>query len=180
MTKNPLILERIKEVQTALLDQQPRKAIIETYGNKWKVGSKAIDVYISEAKKLIKADAAEISKHQSQHVTEAIQKNGYRKLSIAQKLDILYQIATGKAKVPVMEKGKKTWKWPTMEDRIKAIQLENEMTGEGYNPPPLVQINQQNNQPAHVSNSVQRVIVFKTNRTTAAPQTFETENPAAE
>jgi hypothetical protein len=171
MTKNPRILERIKEVQTALLDQQPRKSIIETFGKKWEVGSKAIDVYISEAKKLIKADAGEISKKESEHVTQQILKNGYRKLSIAKKLDILYQIATGKAKVPIMDKGKKVWKWPTMEDRIKAIQLENEMTGEGYNPPPV------GNQPQHVSNQLQRVIVFKTNRTTAAPQTFETENP---
>jgi hypothetical protein len=95
-------------------------------------------------------------------------------LTMAKRRDILYQIATGK-KVPAFEKGKKVWRTPSDADKLKAIEIDMEITGEGWRPPEQPNSTTIN---GPVYNTVIRKTVFKVRNTTGKPQTFQ--NPENE
>jgi hypothetical protein len=100
----------------------------------------------------------------------------FKVLSFNKKREILYNIATGK-KTPAIERdGSKSWRYPTDQDKIRAIELDMEMTGEGWRPPEPPQGGTTVNGP--VFNTVVRKTVFKTRVTVAQPQNFQ--NPANE
>lgn len=95
-------------------------------------------------------------------------------LSLADKREILFHIAKGKKMKFTEKDGTTSWRYPEDRDRIRAIELDNEITGEGYRPPEpgSTTIN------GPVYNTVVRKTVFKTRVTSAAAQTFQ--NPSNE
>lgn len=96
-------------------------------------------------------------------------------LSVADKREILYNIAQGKEKIPVLDKNGNRigWKRPDFTERVKAIELDNEMTGDFVPRAPLIQNNVQNNTNSG-NTTISRTVVFKTRKTTTN-QTFKDE-----
>lgn len=111
-----------------------------------------------------------------QSVKEQIQKAGGRALTWAMKRALLHDIANGK-KIKIGTKaGKPVYKVPTATEQIRAIELDNEMTGEGWRPPepPAKDEGSSGNTfNGPVYNQIIRKTVFKTRETTARGQTFQ-------
>lgn len=108
-----------------------------------------------------------------QSVRDAVQKAGGTALTWAMKRRILHDIANGKKTKIGTKGGKPVYKVPTAQDQIRAIELDNEMTGEGFRPPePPPGSGTTINGPVY--NTVIRKTVFKTRETTARGQTFQT------
>lgn len=112
-----------------------------------------------------------VEKAETEAVEEIKAEKKYYFLTMSHRRHILAQIAAGR-KFPVYDKnGKKTWRTPTDADRIKAIELDMEITGEGWRPPQPETPGE--GKAAPVYNTVIRKTVFKTNVTTSKPQTFQ-------
>lgn len=91
-------------------------------------------------------------------------------LTISDKREILYHIAKGK-KMKVTDKdGNTVYRYPDDRDRIRAIELDNEISGDGFRPPEPQPGGTTINGPVY--NTVVRKTVFRTRTTTSQPQTF--------
>lgn len=130
-----------------------------------------------EIKLEIERQKTELVALHEQTVREQVQKAGGRALTWAMKRAILHDIANGK-KIKIGTKaGKPIYKVPTATDQIKAIELDNEMTGEGFRPPepqPSEGKGGDVNFNGPVYNQIVRKTVFKTRVTTARAQNFQT------
>lgn len=112
-----------------------------------------------------------VAKADEQALNEIAAERKFIFLSIAEKRELLCKIARGRVKVFYQDRdGNKRWKTPDPAERIKAIELDNEITGEGWRPPEPgggTTIN------GPVFNTVVRKTIFKTRETTGKGQTFQ-------
>jgi hypothetical protein len=130
-----------------------------------------------EVKNEIERVRADLATQQEQLTKEAIQQAAGKILTWAMKRQILHDIANGKKTKIGIKSGKPVYKVPTAQDQIKAIELDNAMTGEGWRPPeppPPEPGGPTFNGPVY--NTVIRKTVFKTRETTARGQTFQIES----
>lgn len=130
-----------------------------------------------EVKKEIERVKNELVTAREQSVKEDLQKSAGRFLSWNMKRQILHDIANGKKTKIGIKSGKPVYKVPTAQDQIKAIELDNAMTGEGWRPPeppPPEPGGPTFNGPVY--NTVIRKTVFKTRETTARGQVYQIES----
>lgn len=119
---------------------------------------------------------SEIVQAREQAIKDEVQKAARgRFLTYDLKRQILHDIAQGKKTKVGTKNGKPVYKIPTPQDQIKAIELDNEMTGDGFRPPepPTPEGQGGNTFNGPVYNTVIRKTVFKTRETTARGQTFQ-------
>jgi hypothetical protein len=127
---------------------------------------------LPEVRNEIERVKTELATLREQSIKEDIQKTAGRFLSYNMKRQILHDIATGK-KTKIGTKSKKpVYTVPTAQDQIRAIELDNEMTGDSFRPP-VPEPGNSTTINGPVYNTVIRKTVFKTRETTARGQTFQ-------
>lgn len=125
----------------------------------------------AEIQELIATNKKEIATIANTLVAQELKKERKRQfLTMADRREILYNIAHGKKFKTFDKNGKAIFRYPDDADRIKAIEVDMEITGEGFRPPEPQPGNTFN---GPVYNTVVRKTVFKTRETTAKKQTFE-------
>lgn len=130
---------------------------------------------LPEIQQAIETAKNELVALHEQTVREAVQKAGGRALTYTTKRAILYDIANGKKIKIGTKSGKPVYKIPTAQDQIKAIELDNAMTGEGWRPPVPDPAPGGTTINGPVYNTVIRKTIFKTRETTGRGQTFQLE-----
>lgn len=140
MAKNPQIIQRIREVRNCLIDKMDRRDIIVKYSKIWDVGFKAIDGYISSARKEIIKDAKQLEDIEQRKLEELGTSQAFHKITLQEKFDVLAKIIKGELEIPVK---KPVWdrvqskyvlvpmqELPDHATRMKAIEIDNKMAGD--------------------------------------------------